>query len=62
MIKVFSPRILKDTDVFGVSNPSALIENHAGIIINITASKGSFKFQYEITKSLKAATLFGIIL
>ncbi|TMI64542.1 MAG: SusC/RagA family TonB-linked outer membrane protein [Bacteroidetes bacterium] len=56
---VFSPN-LEDTDVFGVSNPSALIETMQAYN-KYYRFQGSFKFQYEITKSLKAATLFGII-
>lgn len=56
---VFSPN-LEDTDILGISNPSALIQT-------MQASNkyyrffGSFGFNYEISKTLRASTLFGIV-
>jgi TonB-dependent SusC/RagA subfamily outer membrane receptor len=56
---VFSPN-LEDVDVFGVSNPSALIETMQAFN-KYYRFQGSFSFQYQIKNSLKAATLFGVI-
>ena len=56
---VFSPN-LEDADVFGVSNPSALIETMEAFN-KYYRFQGSFSFQYQIRNSLKAATLFGVI-
>ena len=56
---VFSPN-LEDADVFGASNPSALIET-MDAFNKYYRFQGSFSFQYQIRNSLKAATLFGVI-
>lgn len=56
---VLSPN-LEDTDVFGLSNPSALIENMQAYN-KYYRFQGSFRFQYDISKTFKANTLFGII-
>ena len=56
---VFSPN-LEDADVFGASNPSALIETMQAFN-KYYRFQGSFSFQYQIKNSLKAATLFGVI-
>ena len=56
---VFSPNF-EDTDVFGVSNPTAVI----GLMQannKYYRFQGSFRFQYDITKTFKAATQFGIV-
>ncbi|MFT3844935.1 MAG: SusC/RagA family TonB-linked outer membrane protein [Lacibacter sp.] len=56
---VFSPNF-EDTDILGISNPSALIEN-------MQASNryyrffGSYQFKYEINRNLNVSTMFGIL-
>ena len=55
---VLSPN-LEDTDIFGVSNPSALIERAQGTSKNYRFA-GSYTFTYDLTKSLKASTMIGI--
>jgi len=56
---ILSPN-LEDADVFGKSNPSALIETMQAYN-KYYRFNGSFKFQYEINKSFSAATLFGVV-
>jgi len=56
---VFSPN-LEDTDILGVSNPSALI-NTMKAFNKYYRFYGSFGFKYEISKSFNASTLFGIV-
>jgi TonB-linked SusC/RagA family outer membrane protein len=55
---VLSPN-LEDTDIFGVSNPSALIERAQGTSKNYRFA-GSYTFTYDLAKSLKASTMIGI--
>ncbi len=56
---IFSPN-LEETDILGISNPTAIIEN-------MQASNkyyrlyGSFKFNYDVTKTLNASTMFGVV-
>jgi TonB-linked SusC/RagA family outer membrane protein len=56
---VSSPN-LEDTDALGISNPSALIEKMQASNKYYRFS-GSFGFNYDITETLKASTLFGIV-
>lgn len=56
---IFSPN-LEETDILGKSNPTAIIENM------LASNKyyrlfGSFKFNYDITKTLNASTMFGVV-
>lgn len=55
---VLSPN-LEDTDIFGLSNPSALIERAQGTSKNYRFA-GSYTFTYDLAKSLKASTMIGI--
>ena len=55
---ILSPN-LEDTDIFGVSNPSALIERAQGTSKNYRFA-GSYTFNYDLSKSLKASTMIGI--
>ncbi|MBL7741999.1 MAG: SusC/RagA family TonB-linked outer membrane protein [Chitinophagaceae bacterium] len=56
---VFSPN-LEDADILGVSNPAVLIENMQAFN-KYYRFFGSFKFNYAITKTLTASTLFGVV-
>lgn len=56
---VLSPN-LEDTDILGISNPTSLIETMQA------ANKyyrfyGSFGFNYQLSKTLRASTLFGVV-
>lgn len=55
---VTSPN-LADTDILGKSNPAVLINNMQAFN-KYYRFFGSFKFNYEISKSLNASTLFGV--
>ncbi len=55
---ILSPN-LEDTDIFGVSNPSALIERAQGTSKNYRFA-GSYTFNYDLAKSLKASAMIGI--
>lgn len=48
-----------DTDILGKSNPAVLINNMQAFN-KYYRFFGSFKFNYEISKSLNASTLFGV--
>lgn len=48
-----------DTDILGKSNPAVLINNMQAFN-KYYRFFGSFKFNYEISKSLSASTLFGV--
>lgn len=55
---VFSPNF-EETDILGVSNPAVLINNMQAF--NKTYRFfGSFRFNYEISKSISASALFGV--
>ena len=56
---VFSPNY-ENSDVFGVSNPSVLAETMQALN-KYYRFQGSFQFKYEISKSLNASTLFGVV-
>lgn len=56
---ILSPN-LEDADVFGVSNPSAIIDEMQAYN-RYYRFQGSFRFQYDISKAFSAATQFGII-
>lgn len=56
---VLSPN-LEDTDILGVSNPSALINNMQAYNRNYRFM-GSYKFSYDFNKSWSASTLFGLL-
>jgi TonB-linked SusC/RagA family outer membrane protein len=55
---IFSPN-LGDTDIFGVSNPSVLIEKAQGTSKNYRFA-GSYTFNYDLAKSLKASAMIGV--
>jgi len=50
---------LEDTDVFGLSNPTALIEKAQGISKNYRFT-GSYTFNYDLSRSLKASAMIGV--
>ena len=56
---VLSPN-LEDTDILGVSNPNALIENMQAYN-RYYRFMGSYKFSYDFNKSWSASTLFGLV-
>ncbi|MBL7739935.1 MAG: SusC/RagA family TonB-linked outer membrane protein [Chitinophagaceae bacterium] len=56
---VFSPN-LEDADILGVSNPAVLIDNMQAFN-KYYRFFGSFKFNYAISKTLSASTLFGVV-
>jgi TonB-linked SusC/RagA family outer membrane protein len=56
---VLSPN-LEDTDILGVSNPSALI-NTMQAYNRHYRFMGSYKFSYDFNKSWSASTLFGLV-
>lgn len=56
---VLSPN-LEDTDILGVSNPSALISNMQAYNRHYRFM-GSYKFSYDFNKSWSASTLFGLV-
>lgn len=51
---------LEDTDILGLSNPTALIESMQAFN-KFYRFNGSFMFKYDISKNLSAHTLFGIV-
>ncbi len=51
---------LADTDVLGISNPSAIIANMQAYN-KYYRFFGSFGFKYDITKSLSASTMMGVV-
>ena len=55
---IYSPN-LDDTDIFGVSNPVALVEKAMGTSKNYRFT-GSYKFNYDLAKSLKASAMIGV--
>lgn len=56
---VFSPN-LEDADILGVSNPAALIETMQAFN-KYYRFYGGFNFKYGISKTLNAATTFGVV-
>jgi TonB-linked SusC/RagA family outer membrane protein len=56
---VLSPN-LEDTDILGVSNPSALINNMQAYN-RYYRFMGSYKFSYDFNRSWSASTLFGLV-
>jgi len=56
---IFSPN-LDETDVLGFSNPSVLIENMQAYN-RYYRFLGSYKFNYDISNSISASTLFGVV-
>jgi TonB-linked SusC/RagA family outer membrane protein len=56
---IFSPN-LEDTDVLGISNPSVLIENMQAYN-RYYRFAGSYTFAYQISKTLSASSLFGVV-
>lgn len=56
---VFSPN-LEETDVLGISNPSALIEN-MGNYNKYYRFAGSYKFNYDVTRNINVSTMLGVV-
>ena len=56
---IFSPN-LDETDILGFSNPAVLIENMQAYN-RYYRFLGSYKFNYDISNSLSASTLFGVV-
>ncbi|MES2894377.1 MAG: SusC/RagA family TonB-linked outer membrane protein [Bacteroidota bacterium] len=56
---IYSPNF-ENSDIFGVSNPSVLAETMQASN-KYYRFQGSFKFNYEFSKSLSASTMFGVV-